>query len=487
MKRVFILLFVLALAFPANAFAAPAIAPSYSVTVPGGPTFWVHDVVRDDSIVLQITGYPKGDERYEVQMGRIGDLFEPIGVGELTGNDGAEFRKTFKIPARLHGQNLLTIQVVSREDGSRGYDIFANETGWNTNKLFTLSPVAQSSAQDAGSSVNIFQGPSFWVSNVDVSGSVTQVTLKVSNYDGLDKYRIVAGANDSTFEALPVGLLDDSYPREFRLTFPMPTGLWDEDEIMIRMINTHNGNSGTTAVTIEKDWKVITPHGQYTTTYFDLAAQSKEPKTGAPSTKVLNVVKDTEVTLQLFNMAPEKEFLVTMGPIGTQGIGGFVVGTQTTGEGGSFIVTYPIPAQLQGEALISIRLQSTSSGHYAYDYFANEDGYNAVTGGTSTTNPNWVLPAGTYPSFEIVSVVVDSKVSITGVNFTKDDIYTVRLGLYGSEGVGGFIVGTIETGDQSAFSATFDIPESLRGLDMIAIRLESQNADYYAFNFFYNR
>ncbi|MBI3160464.1 MAG: hypothetical protein HYZ26_12775 [Chloroflexi bacterium] len=487
LKRLTIFLLILVLAAPTDALAAPLAAPGYSVTVPGGPTFWVHDVVRNESVTIQVIDYPKGDKRYDVQLGRIGNNFDPIGVGQLTGEDGKEFRKTFKIPSRLLNQNLLAIQVYSRTDGSRGYDIFANETGWNTNKLFTLSPVAQSSAQDAGSSVNIFQGPSFWVSNVDVSGSVAQVTLKVTNYDGLDKYRIVVGQNTADFEALPVGLLDNSYPREFRLTFPLPTGIWDEDEIMIRLINTHNGNSGTTAVTIASDWKVITPYGQYTTTYFDLAAQSKAPKTGAPSMRILNVVKDTEVTVQFFNLAPDKDFTVTLGLIGTQGIGGFTVAIQPTGAGGSFIATYPIPAQLKGESLISIRIQSTSSGHYAFDYFANEDGYNAITGGASTVNPDWVLAAGTFPTFEIVSVVKDSKVSITGVNFTKNDTYTVRMGLYGTQGVGGFIAGTIDTGGQNAFSATFDIPPELAGLGIIAIRLESQNSNYYAYNFFYNQ
>lgn len=487
MKRFLLLLLTLLLALPGSALAAPPPAPSYSVTVPGGPTFWVHDVVRNETVTIQVTGFPKDDPRYTVQLGRIGNLFQPIGVGELDGNDGREFRKTFKIPAQLRGQRLLAIQIVSRENQSYAYDIFANETGWNTNKLFSLGPVSHASSQDAGSSVNIFQGPSFWVSNVDVSGSVAKVTIKVEQYDGLDKYRVLVGENNANFQALPVLLMDSDYPREFRYEFPLPSGLWDDDEIMIRLVNTHNGNSGTTAVTIEQNWKVIAPYGQYTTTYFDLAAKSKEPRTGAPSTRILSVVENTEVTLQLYNMPPEKDFLVTMGPIGTQGIGGFVIGTQTTGAGGSFIVTYAIPAQLQNESLISIRFQSTSSGHYAFDYFANEDGYNAVTGGSSTTNPDWVLPAGTFPTFTIVSQVKDSTVSITGTNFTKNDTYTVLLGLYGTQGVGGFVAGTIETGNSSAFSVTIDIPAELAGLDIIAIRLESENADYYAYNFFYNR
>lgn len=487
MKRILPVLVALLLFFPSNVLAAPPAAPAYSVTVPGGPTFWVHDVIRNESITIQVTDFPKGDPRYMVQLGRIGTLFVPIGVGELETNSGTSFRQTFRIPARLHGQRNLAIQIVSRADGSYAHDIFANETGWNTNKLFTLSPVAHASSQDANSSVNIFQGPSFWVSDVDLTTSMPRVTIKVEQYDGLDKYRVLVGENNANFQALPVLMLDEDSPFEGRYTFDLPSGLWDDDEIMIKLVNTHNGNSGSTAVTIETDWEVITPYGQYTTTYFDLAAKSKEPRTGAPSTRILSVSQNTEVTLQLLNMPPEKDFLVTMGPIGTQGIGGFVIGTQTTGAGGNFIVTYPIPAQLQNEGLISIRFQSTSSGHYAFDYFANEDGYNAVTGGSTTLNPDWVLPAGTYPTTQIVSVVQGTSVSITGTNFTKNDTYTVLMGLYGTNGVGGFVAGEIQTGDSSAFSATIEIPPALAGLDIIAIRLESENADYFAYDFFYNR
>jgi hypothetical protein len=194
---------------------------------------------------------------------------------------------------------------------------------------------------------------------------------------------------------------------------------------------------------------------------------------------------DGEVTLQVFNFPPGKEFIVTMGPMGTRGIGGYVIGTQSSGEGGSFIVTYAIPPQLYGSDMIAIRMESTTSDHFVYDYFQNNDGYTVTTAGP-TTNGDWVLAAGTHPNTQIVNVEKDLSVTITGTNFTRNDTYTVRMGPIGTQGVNGIIVDSYNTGNSSTFTATFSIPDSLKGAAQIAIRFESNNSAYYAYDWFYN-
>ena len=60
-----------------------------------------------------------------------------------------------------------------------------------------------------------------------------------------------------------------------------------------------------------------------------------------------------------------------MGPMGTQGIGGIQVVTIDTGAGGSKGYTFSIPASLYGSNKISIRMQSPTSGYYAYNWFYN--------------------------------------------------------------------------------------------------------------------
>jgi hypothetical protein len=56
----------------------------------------------------------------------------------------------------------------------------------------------------------------------------------------------------------------------------------------------------------------------------------------------------------------------------------------------------------------------------------------------------------------------------------------------GTKGVGGWYAGDKLTGNTSAFTATFNIPPALQGSSMIAIRFESQNTSYYAYDWFYN-
>jgi len=82
------------------------------------------------------------------------------------------------------------------------------------------------------------------------------------------------------------------------------------------------------------------------------------------------VVKDTSVTVLTANFPPNQDFVVTMGPLNSLGLGGIVVATTNSGAGGAFTATYNIPASLVGTAQISIRMQS-AAGYYAFNWFWN--------------------------------------------------------------------------------------------------------------------
>lgn len=89
-----------------------------------------------------------------------------------------------------------------------------------------------------------------------------------------------------------------------------------------------------------------------------------------PTFSIVRVVKDTSVTIQTANFPTDQDFNVTMGPIGSSGIGGTLAATTNSGVGGTFTATYPIPAQLAGVLKIAIRLQS-ASGYYSFNWFYN--------------------------------------------------------------------------------------------------------------------
>ena len=60
-----------------------------------------------------------------------------------------------------------------------------------------------------------------------------------------------------------------------------------------------------------------------------------------------------------------------MGKMWTRGVDGIEVATVSSAVGGAFSETFNIPAALQGEAQIAIRLESTVGGFYAYNWFYN--------------------------------------------------------------------------------------------------------------------
>ncbi len=482
MKRLMPLILILALLMPTSAAAAPLARPALSVTVPnGGPTFWIHEVVRDDTVTIKVTNFPQ-QRYYRVEIGRIGNTFEPVEVGALDGSQGSDFLATFKIPNKFKGEQHLAIQIRRNSDNSRGYTIFANKSGFDSTSPISLTPVDQSHVQSVGTSVGIFEGPTFWIHDVDLN--LLEFTLHFKYYEQIEKFKVLVGQNNSDFEGISVGLIEPSLGQEFSVTYQIPSRLLDAEEIKVRVENSYNGHSGSTAFTNVEDWSVVSPYGQYDDRYIDMLRNLS--KIGlTPFTRVLNVVKDSEVTLQMYNFPADMDFTVSMGPQGTSGRG-FVIGNQNTGSGGSFIATYPIPGQLRGLEVISIRLDSTTTKHFAYDSFENADGYSF--GNTAVAfSGDWVLQDGTYPYTLIAGAIADTSVTINGFNFTKNDTYVVKMGPIGTQGVGGFQVGVLTTDNTGTFTETYTIPAVLIGSNQISIRFESVNTAYYAYDWFWNQ
>ncbi len=209
-----------------------------------------------------------------------------------------------------------------------------------------------------------------------------------------------------------------------------------------------------------------------------------------PSFTILAVVRDQSVTIQTANFPANDSFTVTMGEFGTRGIGGVVVDTTKSGNGGSFQATYDLPASLAGSTRIAIRLHSPTSGFFAFNWFWNNT--------ASVTTPPSPAPSPTplptpappgftgFPTFSIVSVVKDQTVTIKGVNFPANDTFEVLMGAFGTRGIDGINVGSTKTGIGGALSATYDIPSGLAGSLRIAIRLQSPTSGFFAFNWFWN-
>ena len=197
-----------------------------------------------------------------------------------------------------------------------------------------------------------------------------------------------------------------------------------------------------------------------------------------PYFNILEVVEDKSVTIQVFNFPSNDSFRVTMGKYGSLGIGGEVIGNTDSGAGGSFKATYSIPSSLFGLERIAIRLQSPTSGYFAYNWFYN----NTAPSPISTPIPGY---AG-FPTFSIESVIKDESVTIKTKNLPPSNTFTVTMGKFGSLGIGGVVVGTTDSGTGGAQTFTYNIPATLAGLTRIAIRIQSPATGYFAYNWFWN-
>jgi hypothetical protein len=201
---------------------------------------------------------------------------------------------------------------------------------------------------------------------------------------------------------------------------------------------------------------------------------------GFPTFSILSVVVDEDVTIQAYNLPPNDNFDVTMGPMGTKGVGGIKVDTVASGSGGSKQFTFDIPASLKGAYQIAIRLQSPTSGYFAYNWFFNNT---SGKGGQPPPPP----PGYTgFPTFSILSVVRDTSVTIQAYNLPPNDNFDVTMGPMGTKGVGGIKVDSVASGSGGSKQFTFTIPASLKGSYQISIRMQSPTSGFFAYNWFYN-
>lgn len=203
---------------------------------------------------------------------------------------------------------------------------------------------------------------------------------------------------------------------------------------------------------------------------------------GYPTFSITSVEKDKSVSIKTYNLPANDKFDVTMGPMGTRGVGGVKVKTVDSGSGGSQVYTFDIPASLSGSYQIAIRMQSPHSGYYAYNWFVNN------TSGSTTQPPSTTPPPGysDYPSFSITNVVKDDKVTIKTTKLPPDDTFRVTMGRMGTKGVGGTVIDIVDSGTGGTKEYTFDIPAGLAGSYQISIRMESSTSGYFAYNWFYN-
>jgi hypothetical protein len=368
--------------------------------------------------------------------------------------------------------------------------------------------------------------PMFWIVEVVQNESVT---IQTANFPANQNFTVrmgemgrlgIGGAEVATTHSGDGGV--------FRETFAIPEHLHTNERIAIRL----DGHLGALAFNwfYNRDWVEGQPTGigavqpgttevqQVVIEEFDPAAIGIDPEVAerarvVPRFWIVEVVQNESVTIETANIPANQNFTVRMGPMGTVAVGGAVVDATHSGDGGVLRATYSIPEHLHTHERIAIRMDSPQA--FAFNWFHNRDwsegdptGIGAVQPRTIFTqdlvvderDPVAVGPAPTpaptdeeevavdpdVPSITIVEVVQNETVTVETANFPPNQQFTVRVGEMGTEGVGGIVVDTTDSGEGGVFRETYEIPEELHDHDQIAIRLESPEG-FFAFNWFFNQ
>ncbi|NSW51721.1 MAG: hypothetical protein HPY85_04390 [Anaerolineae bacterium] len=416
---------------------------TYKPIVAGAiPTTSIVDVVKDTSVTIRTYDFP-AEETFTVTMGKFGTRgIAGYIVNTFGSGSGGSFEKTFTIPAALLDEDKIAIRLESPH-GYYAFDWFYNN---DNNQPIVEEPTP----------INGYVGiPTTTIKSVEAGVSVTLVT---HNFPPDQIFSVTMGEFGSRgIGGTKVADTDSGAGGSFEVTYTIPEGLADNHLIAIRLQS---------------------PEGYYAYDWFVNQPGSSEETipgyTGIPTTSILNVVPGESVTLRTYNFPPDQTFAVTMGEFGTRGIGGIKVADTDSGDGGSFDVTYDIPEELAENHLIAIRLDN-GSGYFAYDWFVNQPTtYETIPGYTG------------IPTTSIKSVTPGVSVTITTHNFPPDTNFDITMGAFGTKGVGGTYIKTINSGEGGSFEVVCDIPAGLVDYDLIAIRFQS-SGPYYAYDWFSNK
>jgi hypothetical protein len=166
-----------------------------------------------------------------------------------------------------------------------------------------------------------------------------------------------------------------------------------------------------------------------------------------------------------------------------------IAGTQTAMAMASSGTQAMLPTPLPGTTSIPGTQVSTPAYASPTPRTASATQYPTLTPGPPpVVDPTYISGSSgsAVPEFVITKVVQDWSVTIqTTTNYPANNTFTVRMGPYGSYATNGIIVGFTNTGKGGIFSATYMIPDSLRGSDRIHIRMDGENT-FWSVNWFYN-
>ena len=301
------------------------------------------------------------------------------------------------------------------------------------------------------------------------------VTIRTANFPANETFNVLMGKIGTRgIGGTKVASVNSGSGGSFEATFNIPDALKGSYQIAIRLESPSSGY-------YSYNWFFNNTTG---------ASQPGTPPTYTPLPSgvyptflITAVDRDKNVSIRAYNLPAKDEYVVRMGAMGTRGINGIQVTKIASEQGGTQDFEFEIPAELYGFYQISIRLESTESGYYSFNWFYNNTTGEPAEDTGSTVSP---LPPSVIPTFSIIKVEKNTSVTIKTANFPAADTFNVFMGSMGTRGVNGTKVAAINSGSGGILELTFTIPELFKNSYQIAVRLESPNSGYYSYNWFYN-
>ena len=309
------------------------------------PTISIISVDKDNSVTIRTHNYP-ANQTFVVRMGAMGSRgIGGVEVGELQSGAGGTLEATFAIPDQFKGARQIAIRLESAA-GYYSFNWFWNNTAGNG---------------DGTGGGTVYRGiPTFSIASVAKDQTVTitprnfppnRTFVVLMNWIGT---RGIGGAEVTRVNTNASGELDN-------LTYAIPDQFKGARQVAIRLQATSGGY-------FAYNWFYNnTTNGDGTGD----GTGGGDRYTGIPTFSIVSVQRDQSVTIKTNNLPPNRTFIVTMNYMGTRGIGGTQVATTDSLDGGSLTATYDIPQGLHGEYRIAIRMQATTGGYYAYNWFYN--------------------------------------------------------------------------------------------------------------------
>lgn len=434
MKRTLsIICSVVVLALLLAGLSAPALVKAAAI-----PTISIVKVDAGKTVTIQTHNFPANDS-FDVLMNTFGTRgVGGVKVETVSSGSGGSMSFTFNIPASLANEKTIAIRLESPKSGYYSYNWFYNQTAGGG----TTPPAVT---------------PTISIESVDIGKTVT---IKTHNFPANDTFDVLMGKMGTKgVGGTKVDTIETGTGESKTYTFNIPDGLKGDKQVAIRLQSSKSGY-----FSYNWFWNVTSGGGG-------------TPPGVIPTFSIVSVEAGKTVKIETKNFPANDTFDVLMGKMGTKGVGGTKVETIDSGAGGTLTFTFNIPDSLKNDKQIAIRLQSTKSGYFSYNWFWNN---------TSSGDGGGTVPPGKVPVITITKVVRDASVTIETKDFPANDTFDVYMGKMGTKGVGGVKVDTVTTGEGGKLTFTFTIPDSLKGNAQIAIRLQSSKSGYFSFNWFWN-